>query len=352
MIDLEAILRCPKCHSNKMKYDVMSGIQCGSCNALFPVQNNVGYLVDDSKQTSDQQKMMNWWDDLCMQWYTDYDKNLTEEKLHSVLPELEESFYSEDHLIFNLDLKTIRNKSILHIGCGGGAADCILRKYGANVISIDISGQRAASTGLKHSLMKDGFGFAAQANAENLPFEDHSFDIVYSNGVWMHSESYENIAKEAHRVLKPGGKLVIMLYAKYSSQYLIHFLYDGLLKGYLWKYGKKYWLGAATEGKPKHNDTMNPFTAAFSFSEVNKLLSDFTDIRMKKVGATINEIPYFGRRLKKFFMQYRNTTLYHDAGMMRVGRPIYAGYLPIEKKLEKYMGWNIDITATKPKKDT
>ncbi|MDA9868415.1 hypothetical protein N9D67_01020 [Gammaproteobacteria bacterium] len=84
----------------------------------------------ESNKTSDQQKMMNWWDDLCMQWYSDYDKNLTAKKLYSVLPELEESFQTEEHLIFNLDLNTIKNKFILHIGCGGGAADCIMRKYG------------------------------------------------------------------------------------------------------------------------------------------------------------------------------------------------------------------------------
>ena len=69
---------------------------------------------------------------------------------------------------------------------------------------------------------------------------------------------------------------------------------------------------------------------------------------MKKRGFNINEIPFFGRRLKKLFMRFRNASYYHDAGIMRVGVPIYAGYLPIEKKLEKYIGWNIFISAKKP----
>tara|TARA_B100000768_G_C11276451_1_gene376212 strand:- start:1548 stop:1733 length:186 start_codon:yes stop_codon:yes gene_type:complete len=59
-------------------------------------------------------------------------------------------------------------------------------------------------------------------------------------------------------------------------------------------------------------------------------------------------VPFFGRRLKKFFMKFRTTKLYKDAGIMRVGAPIYAGYLPIEKKVEKYIGWNLDITGVKP----
>ena len=111
---------------------------------------------------------------------------------------------------------------------------------------------------------------------------------------------------------------------------------------------EKYWSGAATEGKPRHDSVRNPFTAAFSYSEANKLLSSFTDIHIKKVGATLNEVPFFGRRLKKFFMKFRTTKLYKDAGIMRVGAPIYAGYLPIEKKVEKYIGWNLDITGVKP----
>ena len=334
---IEQILRCPKCKTVLMHFDAAEGIKCKSCNSIYPVKNNSSYLIDDAAKNEDQKNMMKWWDDLCLQWYSEYDKNPTSQKLNSVLPELEESFRVEDHLIFNLDLDALKNKTILDIGCGGGAADCVMRKYGANVFSIDISGERVASTGFKHSLLKEGFGFAAQANAENIPFADNSFDIVYSNGVWMHSESYENIAKEAFRVLKPGGKLVIMLYAKYSSQYLIHLVYDGLIKGYLWKYGMKYWLGAATEGKPKHNATMNPFTAAFSFSQIRNLLSPFDDIQMKKKGATLNEIPFFGRRLKKIFMQFHKRTLHHDAGIMRVGKPIYSGYLPIEKNLKNIL---------------
>tara|TARA_B100000767_G_scaffold31761_1_gene27150 strand:- start:193 stop:906 length:714 start_codon:yes stop_codon:yes gene_type:complete len=213
-------------------------IKCKSCGSRYPGAKNSYYLIDDNSVNDDQVKMMKWWNDLCMQWYTEFDKTLTSKKLESILPELEESFFVEDHLIFNLDLNNIKDKSILDIGCGGGAADCIMRKYGANVYSIDVSGERAASTGFKHSLIKESFGVAAQANAENIPFADNTHDIVYSNGVWMHSESYVNIAEEAFRVLKLGGRLVIMLDAKYSSQYFIHLLYDGILKGYLWRYGK------------------------------------------------------------------------------------------------------------------
>lgn len=71
---------------------------------------------------------------------------------------------------------------------------------------------------------------------------------------------------------------------------------------------------------------------------------------MKKIGFTINEIPFFGRRLKKLFHILFQSKIYHDAGLMRAGKPIYAGYLQIEKILSKYIGWNIIIKANKPEK--
>lgn len=351
MEDLKFFLRCPKCKTSSLDF-ATDYINCLKCNSKFPRKNCTTYLIHDEKSSKDSLKIIKWWDDLCIQWYSSFDKTLTPKKLNEILPELEDSFKKEEHIIYDLDLKSIKNKMVLDIGCGGGAADCIMRSYGAKVFSIDISGERAASTGLKHSLLnidKKGEGFAAQVNAENIPCCDNSFDIVYSNGVWMHTENYKKLADEAFRVLKPGGKLIIMLYSKYSSQYLIHLLYDGLFKGYIFKYGKKYWLGAATEGKPKFNSQLNPFTKVFSFSQIKELLSQFSNLEMRKKGFTINEIPYFGRRLKNYIRRVSKAKLYHNAGLMRVGKPIYPGYLKIEKILSRFIGWNTIVTADKPK---
>lgn len=42
----------------------------------------------------------------------------------------------------------------------------------------------------------------------NCPFEDHSFDYIYSNQVFEHVENLEKVLQELYRVLKPGGIMV------------------------------------------------------------------------------------------------------------------------------------------------
>jgi len=45
--------------------------------------------------------------------------------------------------------------------------------------------------------------------AEALPFPDHDFDAVISNGVFNLTLNKEKALKETHRVLKPGGRLLL-----------------------------------------------------------------------------------------------------------------------------------------------
>ena len=53
-------------------------------------------------------------------------------------------------------------------------------------------------------------------DAENLPFPDNAFDIVYAYGVLHHSPDTPKAAREAMRVLKPGGRFIVMIYHRQS----------------------------------------------------------------------------------------------------------------------------------------
>ena len=70
-----------------------------------------------------------------------------------------------------------------------------------------------------------------EADAESLPFQSESFDVVYSWGVIHHSPDTQSAVDEVFRVLRPGGIARIMIYHKYSlTGYMLWFKY-GLLAG-------------------------------------------------------------------------------------------------------------------------
>ena len=69
------------------------------------------------------------------------------------------------------------------------------------------------------------------SDAEELPFHDDSFDIVYSWGVIHHSPDTPRIASQIRRVLRPGGVTRIMIYHYHSLVGYMLWLRYGLLAG-------------------------------------------------------------------------------------------------------------------------
>ena len=101
---------------------------------------------------------------------------------------------------------------VLEIGCGAGADLEQFVLGGAIASAVDIT---PAHVQLARERLK-GRAQIYQAEGTALPFPDGSFDYVYSHGVLHHIEQPRKVVQEIYRVLKPGGRFNIMVYAWWS----------------------------------------------------------------------------------------------------------------------------------------
>ena len=96
-------------------------------------------------------------------------------------------------------------KNILDLGCGEGTRLGLIEGDGKNLTGIDVSLTAIRKAGAKYKNINFVSG-----NIEKLPFPAASFDLVYSAFVFEHLDTPEVVIKEAVRVLKPGGNLLII----------------------------------------------------------------------------------------------------------------------------------------------
>ena len=119
---------------------------------------------------------------------------------------------------------------VLEIGVGMGSDFVRWLRAGADAVGLDLTSRAVETT--RRRLEQEGFGADVRvADAEELPFPDGEFDIVYSWGVLHHTPHTERAIDEARRVLKPGGRLKLMMYHRRSWVALAAWARFGLLRG-------------------------------------------------------------------------------------------------------------------------
>lgn len=157
---------------------------------------------------------------------------------------------------------------VLEIGVGMGADYERWLRAGAIATGIDMSEfslsqarLRCEQSGLKPDLR--------QTDAENLPFADGLFDVVYSYGVMHHSPDTQKCLDEAWRVLKPGGTARIMLYHHASLTGIMLWLRYGL------------WRGQSIR-RCIYERLESPGTQTFTKAEVAKMMARFEGVRIEQ----------------------------------------------------------------------
>jgi SAM-dependent methyltransferase len=111
-------------------------------------------------------------------------------------------------------------RKVLEVGLGYGTLGQLIASRNADYYGADIAEGPVATMRRRLSWLRLPEDHAVQASVLELPFEDATFDYVYSIGCLHHTGDLERSVQEVHRVLVPGGRAVVMLYNRNSLRRL------------------------------------------------------------------------------------------------------------------------------------
>ncbi len=174
-----------------------------------------------------------------------------------------------------VDMKGLQGKKLLDIACGTGVLTEQFVRMGADVTAIDLTPKAVELTKKRLDLYKITAN-VMEADAQKLPFADNTFDFVCAWGCLMHMPQTETAISEIYRVLKPGGKMIAMMYHSDSVhlRYCIQ-LGRGILRGKYLKYDNQSLINRYTDGAHKGGNMLARF---YTRKEFRALFSQFKDV--------------------------------------------------------------------------
>ena len=197
-------------------------------------------------------------------------------------PGTPEFFESFDHLRQEIEPREVEEtvyafdafpgKTVLEVGCGNGYLLSRYARHGARSFGMDLTWTGTDLSRRRFALEELGGRFI-QADAERLPFQTGTFDLVVSAGVLHHIPSIQAAVAEIHRLLKPGGTILLMLYHRNSVHYRVLYPLYGLLH-------PAFRGNRPADVARRIDGAANPIGRAFTRREVRKLLAPFREVRL------------------------------------------------------------------------
>jgi ubiquinone/menaquinone biosynthesis C-methylase UbiE len=233
---------------------------------------------------------------------------------------------------------------VLEIGCGLGTDGAQFAKAGADYTGIDLTDAAVELARRRFELFNLPGTFKV-ADAERLDFPDNSFDIVYSHGVLHHTPDTAGAIREVHRVLKPGGKAMVMLYHRDSYNYRVNIsmLRRGGVHLLRWKAGVKFVHMITGEPEESLREHARRLNAEREYLSSEEFLSQNTD------GA--------GNPLARVYSRAEAAELFSDFGKVEYRTyflnkkwlPVLGLILPrsVESAMASRWGWHLWIYAIK-----
>ena len=180
-------------------------------------------------------------------------------------------------------------EEVLEIGGGMGTDLAQFARHGARVTDLDLSA--AHLTLAKENFLVRGLkGRFIQHDAASLVFADNTFDLVYSSGVLHHMPNSQRVVSEIFRVLKPGGRVIAVVYAEDSLYYWRNLMWNiGLREGQLRRYSMAELMSRAVErsgGAASH-----PLVKAYTRKRLAQLFERFADISIAQRQMEPKHVP-------------------------------------------------------------
>lgn len=204
---------------------------------------------------------------------------------------------------------------VLEIGGGMGTDLAQFARHGALVTDLDLSSGHLALA-KEHFKLRGLPGEFVLHDAESLVFDDDAFDLVYSNGVLHHTPNTRHVVGEIYRVLKPGGRAIIMMYAENSLHYWRNLVWAiGLKEGQINTFSMGEIMSRSVERSD--NAAARPLVKVYTKRRLRRLFEGFTEIEIVQRQMVAAETP-------------------------RLLTPV-----PLAT-LGRIMGWNLILKARKP----
>lgn len=254
-------------------------------------------------------------------------------------------YTKEWHIPVAADFSSARGLKVLEIGCGLGTDGAQFAEAGADYTGVDLT-EAAVDLARKRFELFNLPGTFQTADAENLDFADESFDLVYSHGVLHHTPETRKAVQEIHRVLRPGGRAVVMLYHRGSYNYRVNISLLRRAGAHLlnWERGVK--LVHKITGEPlaslrEHAKLLQ--TERQSYLKPAEFLSQNTD----GAGNPLARV-YSRREARELFKDFSSVTL-KTYFLNKRWLPVLGNMLPrsLESQLASRWGWHLWIYATK-----
>lgn len=206
----------------------------------------------------------------------------------------------------------VANKKVLDIGCGPGFWNRQLSNSNCDYYGIDIS-KNSVELALASQKIFHCPGSLRVGNAEQLEFDDNSFDHIVSEGVIHHTPDTNKCVQEIYRVLRKGGTCSISLY--YTNFILRHTSIFNLCTAlsHLVGVGLKG-RGRSTMMRAKspqefvriYDGAENPIGKSYTKDEVLSMFSSFKDLKLSLYYFPSRAFPF---KLPDFFWRWMANNL-------------------------------------------